>query len=153
MDDQAEIQLDAFDRYRSKRVPLAAANFVLSLALVGGASRTMARRPGAIAWLQQLCAASALYAVVEGVVSAPETAYVAARFEAVQHGAPPGLYARAWRLRALVAAVAEVLLYGGLALSLSSGAVAQELAPPDPSARPARRDEDDDDDDDGGDFG
>lgn len=130
---------DALERFRSTRLPLTAANLVLSIALVVGAARTIGRRPGGRSWLRQVCAATALFAITEYVVSRDERAYL------VEH-LPPVMAVRlersglsteqaeerlraSVRLRYLLVLLAQLGLYGGLAIALGRPSVGFELAP------------------------
>ncbi len=145
-DEQAEILFDTLDRFRTRRIPLAAANLMLSIALLGGAARTMARRAGARAWLQQVCAATALFAAVEFVVAMPERDYLAQRLELVVHPSGAAAVTAAVRFKALAIAIAEVVFFPALAFILSTPGALIELAPRESLSPPPSRDDDDGDD-------
>lgn len=130
--------IDAFERFRRTKLPLTAANFVLSIALVIGAARTIGRRPGGRAFLQQVCLATALFATVEYVASREERTYLVERVPAVRalrldH---PGVTREQFestmrgsvRLTYLLKLLAQLALYGGLAIALGRRAVELELA-------------------------
>jgi hypothetical protein len=135
---ETDIVLESFERFRKTKLPLTAANFVLSIALVIGAARTIGRRPGGRAWLQQVCFATALYAVAEYAVSREERAYLAEQLPVA--GAArlqqPGIsreQAEAairlqWRISSVLRLVGQLVLYGGLAIALGRRSVELELA-------------------------
>ena len=120
--------VDLLDRYRSQRVPLAIADLLLSLALLVGAARTLARRPGAKSWLRQVCFATALFALVELGLRRAE--YVDAADRYAQISAEDAARLRV-RFQAMLAALvaAQVVLFGGLAWALGKPSVVLELAP------------------------
>jgi hypothetical protein len=134
---EADVFVESFERFRKTKLPLTAANFLLSIALVIGAARTIGRRPGGRAWLQQVCLATALYAVAEYAVSREERAFLMDRLPAA--GAArvqqPGLSREqaeaAIRLNVRIYSVLRLLgqlaLYGGLAIALGRRSVALEL--------------------------
>jgi hypothetical protein len=154
---EADIMLEAYERFRRTRLPLTAANFVLSIALVVGAARTLGRRAGGLAWLQQVCFASALFACAEFVGSREERAWLAEAIPAARAGAVehPGLtreqaeatFRASVRFSFLLKLLGQLTLYGGLAVALGRPSVAAELRADDrsrPSAPPPSSDRDDD---------
>jgi hypothetical protein len=147
--------IEALERFRSTRVPLTAANFVLSLALFLGAARTIGRRPGGIGWLRQVCVASFLFVGVEHVASRAERAFLAEKIpplqaERLQSPTMSKEQAEAavrtsLRLAQMLKVLAQLGLYGGLAIALGRRSVDLELSPADragglPPARPGDRD-------------
>lgn len=142
---EAEVMSEAFERFRRTRLPLTAANFVLSLALVVGAARTLGRRNGGREWLRQVCVATALFAGAEYVASRDERSWLAERLPAVriEHVGHPGLTpeqaevtGRAGvRLSFLLKLLGHLGLYGGLAIALGRSSVIAELRPDEGSRR------------------
>lgn len=142
---EAEVMSEAFERFRKTRLPLTAANFVLSLALVVGAARTLGRRAGGRAWLQQVCVATALFAGVEYVASRDERNWLAERIPVVrlEHVDHPGLtreqaevtWRASVRLSFLLKLLGHLGLYGGLAIALGRRSVIAELSPDEGSRR------------------
>lgn len=141
--DSPEAMVDFFsdinDRFRHTRIPLAIANLLLSLALLIGAMRTLARRVGGKAWLRQVCVATAVFAVAEYVVSRDERTYTAEQLvkkaispdeQALMQSTVRWFYAE----KALVV-VMQLALFGGLAIALGRSSVVLELAPRDPTRR------------------
>jgi hypothetical protein len=136
----SEARLEAFERFKRTRVPLSAANLVLSIALVIGAARTIGRRPGGRGWLRQVCIATVIFAGAEYFVSRDERAFLVERITAIraphisQQGATREQIeatARAGlRMSYLLGVLAQLGLYGGLAMALGRASVAAELAPP-----------------------
>ncbi len=135
---EADVVLESFERFRKTKLPLTAANFVLSIALVIGAARTIGRRAGGRAWLQQVCFATAIYAVAEYGLSRDERAFLmehlpAAGAARVQQ---PGLSREQTeaairlnvRIYSVLRLVGQVVLYGGLAIALGRRSVILELA-------------------------
>jgi hypothetical protein len=121
------------DRYRARRVPLAIADLLLSLALLVGAARTLARRPGGKSWLRQVCFATAVFALVEIAVRRAE--YVDAVDRYAQLASEDAGRLRVRFEAALGAYVAaQLALFGGLAWALGKPSVVLELAP-EPSDR------------------
>jgi len=120
--------IDLLDRYRTKRVPLAIADLLLSVALLVGAARTLAKRPGAKSWLRQVCFATAIFALVEVAVRRPE--YVDAADRYAQISADDAQRLRL-RFQAMLGAfvAAQLALFGGLAWALGKPSVVLELAP------------------------
>ncbi|MBI2391521.1 MAG: hypothetical protein HYV09_18175 [Deltaproteobacteria bacterium] len=147
---------EAIERFRRTRLPLTAANFVLSIALVIGAARTIGRRPGGLAWLRQVCIATVLYAGIEHVVSREERAWLADRIAVVSASriddphltrAQAEAASRATaRFSFVLTLAAQLALYGGLAIALGRASVIAELTPADGSRRsvppPSSRDDD-----------
>jgi hypothetical protein len=120
--------IDLLDRYRARRVPLAIADLLLSLALLVGAARTLARRPGAKSWLRQVCFATALFALVEVAMRRAE--YVDAADRYAQISAEDASRLRLRFQAALGAFIAaQLVLFGGLAWALGRPSVVLELAP------------------------
>ncbi len=155
---ETELANERFERFRRTRLPLAAANFVLSLALVIGAARTLGRRPGGSSWLQQVCVATALFVCLEYVVSRSERAFVAERLPRLQAARveQPGV-SREHTEATLRGGVqfwfffnvaAQLALFGGLAIALGRRSVGLELAggggTTHPSERPPPSERDDD---------
>jgi len=136
---EAEVMTDSFERFRKTRLPLTAANFVLSIALVIGAARTLGRRTGGRAWLQQVCLATALYAGADYVASRDERAWLAEKIPAVRVARldHPGLTREqaeatlraSVRFSFLLKLFGQVALYGGLAIALGRSSVIAELTP------------------------
>lgn len=133
---QVELAADLLERFRRTRLPLTVANLLLSLALVVGAARTLARRPFGKSWLRQVCAATALFAVAEFVASRAERTFVEDRLlvHAVSdeevtrvRGAVKILYG----VKTLVL-FAQLALFGGLFVALGRSSVVLELAPREP---------------------
>lgn len=130
--------IEAFERFRRTKLPLTAANFVLSIALVIGAARTIGRRQGGRAWLQQVCLATAMFATVEYVTSRDERAFLIEKIPAVRAARVdhPGVTREQFeatmrgsvRLTYLMKLLAQLALYGGLAIALGRRSVALELA-------------------------
>jgi hypothetical protein len=135
---EGEVVVDAYERFRRTRIPLSAANVVLSIALVIGAARTIGRRQGGRALLQQICFATAIFAAVEHVVSREERAYLVSRIPAVRavRVEHPGVTVEEFeaRMRAgikfsyLLKLMGQLALYGGLAIALGRRSVELELA-------------------------
>lgn len=135
---EADVMIEAFERFRRTKLPLTAANFVLSIALVIGAARTIGRRQGGRAWLQQVCLATALFATVEYVTSREERAYLVERIPAVRASRldHPGVTREQFeatmrgsvRLTYLLKLLGQLALYGGLAIALGRRSVELELA-------------------------
>lgn len=135
---EADVMIEAFERFRRTKLPLTAANFVLSIALVIGAARTIGRRQGGRAWLQQVCLATALFATVEYVTSREERTYLVEKIPVVRANRldHPGVTREqleatmrgSVRLTYLLKLLAQLALYGGLAIALGRRAVELELA-------------------------
>jgi hypothetical protein len=135
-----EARTEAFERFKRTRIPLSAANLVLSIALVLGAARTIGRRPGGRVWLQQVCFATVVFAGAEYLVSRDERNFLVDRYTAiraphlVQQGATREQIestARATlRMSYFLNVLVQLGLYGGLALALGRASVSAELAPP-----------------------
>lgn len=156
---QAEVIAEGFDRFRRTRLPLTAANFVLSMALVVGAARTLGRRQGGRAWLQQVCVATALFAAVEFVASRDERRWLAEHLPKVhvEQLQQPGLTREQAegilggnvRFSFVLNLLWHLALYGGLAVALGRASVVAELAPVEgsrPSLPPSSSNSEDDDD-------
>ena len=133
---QVELAADLLERFRRTRLPLTVANLLLSLALVVGAARTLARRPFGQSWLRQVCAATALFAVAEFMASRAERTFVEDRL--LVHAVTDD---EATRVRAAVRVLygvktlvlfAQLALFGGLFVALGRSSVVLELAPREP---------------------
>jgi hypothetical protein len=133
---QVELAADLLERFRRTRLPLTVANLLLSLALVVGAARTLARRPFGQSWLRQVCAATALFALAEWAASRAERPFVEDRLlvhaitdeeVARVHAAVKILYG----VKTLVL-FAQLALFGGLFVALGRSSVVLELAPREP---------------------
>lgn len=136
---QVELFSEILERFRSTRIPVTIANLLLSLALVVGAARAIARRPGGSAWLRQVCVATAIFAVTEHVVARKEREFMAERFLSYARSPEEQLRVRsgvqwAYLLKAFGVAL-QLGLFGGLAVALGRASVKLELAPRDPARR------------------
>ncbi len=134
---EADVFVESLERFRRTKLPLTAANFVLSIALVIGAARTIGRRAGGRAWLQQVCFATALYAVAEYAVSREERAFLMDRLPAASAARvqQPGLSREQTeaairlnvRIYSMLRLIGQIVLYGGFAIALGRRSVELEL--------------------------
>lgn len=146
--------LYATDVSRRVGVPLAAANLLLSFALVVGVVRARRRGTFGRQWLVQVCFASALFAAVEWVARRDERAYFRGQLEARVEAAHLGADERALAMQnldalnggRLLCAAWEVIFFASLGFSLLRPKVAAELDLGDSSQseRPPRSRDDED---------
>lgn len=126
----ARVWIDLLDRYRARRIPLAIADLLLSLALLVGAARTLARRPGAKSWLRQVCLAMVAFALVELAVRRAEWIDAANEYARISAVSDDPARVRVRFETALGAIVAvQLALFGGLVWALGRPSVVLELAP------------------------